>query len=916
MGLQHYHLRPRVALDQQTPPGSFTPSAPISHTFQVCRDISSKRLHRKSTLDQAAKQTLYGTEKGLFRETSHPRPIAPEQVHQVRQIQNVDCRTSSSHATSKRLGMLSRPPGRLLACSHSSPFSTFSRLSSRFGQVLLQSSPIWDEHSTEGVHKVGQHHRKQPSPPRYKCGSVSGRLASMGRLKRKVRFSSPQNAPGTRKKRLHSEHQEISPQTPAKLPVAGYSVGHNLSPSISPSLSSGKHSIGTKFLSESASGLQTGLRKDPGSTPILFHSRSMVKSGAQRCREVLENVCLQSETRSETSDTQTATVSPVSVAKTTHTQHVRPTGPPTSIPHDTLRRFSMGLGRTHRQQDSFGQMVLHDDSLSHQFPGTASRVSQSSQIQSTETLTHPSSHGQHHSSGLSEKRRLPITNFERSDETVHKATNQEEMVSVSKSPIRDSECSGRLTIQAKAGVHRMDSGQVIVPHHQPAAASSGSRPVCNQAQSSASTLCVPSYGPKIGGSRRISVGLEHLENSVSVSPSPYDFEGFTPSDRVPRHSLFRSTTLAFQSLVPSTQSTVQSCFSSEVSTAVPDSEEQEMFRILFTEPRPSRVDFIKRCYSRRYSPAVTSLLVQKLRRSTINQYESTWKLFLDFLRQEKPSELTDGIVLDFFTQQFIQKGRKPATIRTYKSALDKPLRLGFNIILHENDFSDIVRAMALLAPAEISPTISWSLNRVLALLSSPEYSDQDASEDNLLAKAVFLLSLACGSRVSEISALMRDKSHITQKDSGHLLLFPSRHFLAKNEDPMKRRPPIQLWNLDDNPLCPVSALLRYLAVTNRCQHGALFIKPGTCNPLSIKSLTQKMVALIKIANPDSFPHFHDIRKYATTLAFLGDATIEELERCTGWRSIQVFLRHYLKRVEELRFPIQSAGIILPSTSHG
>ena len=129
---------------------------------------------------------------------------------------------------------------------------------------------------------------------------------------------------------------------------------------------------------------------------------------------------------------------------------------------------------------------------------------------------------------------------------------------------------------------------------------------------------------------------------------------------------------------------------------------------------------------------------------------------------------------------------------------------------------------------------------------------------------------------------------------------------------MRRCPPIQLWKLDNNPLCPVSALLRYLAVTERSQHGALFIKPGTCTPLSIKGLTQKMVALIMLANPDLFPHINDIRKYATTLAFLGDATLEELGRCTGWHSIRVFITHYHKRIEEVKFTLQAAGYIVPN----
>ena len=142
-------------------------------------------------------------------------------------------------------------------------------------------------------------------------------------------------------------------------------------------------------------------------------------------------------------------------------------------------------------------------------------------------------------------------------------------------------------------------------------------------------------------------------------------------------------------------------------------------------------------------------------------------------------------------------------------------------------------------------------------------------------------------------------------------LIPVSMFLAKNEDPNHRRPPIKLWKLDqNNPLCPVSALQRYLAITDSIQEDALFLHPQTSSPLSIRGLTKRMVTLIREANPDSFPHVHDIRKYATTLAFLGGATLDDLSRYTGWRSIRVFWRHYKKSVEDLTFTVQAAGSVV------
>ena len=135
---------------------------------------------------------------------------------------------------------------------------------------------------------------------------------------------------------------------------------------------------------------------------------------------------------------------------------------------------------------------------------------------------------------------------------------------------------------------------------------------------------------------------------------------------------------------------------------------------------------------------------------------------------------------------------------------------------------------------------------------------------------------------------MRVNLHIIHKDRSNS---PSSisNLPRQKRDPMRRRPPIQLWKLNDNnTVCPVSALQRYLTATDRVQQDSLLLNLVHVLPFL---LSQNMVSLIKLANPNSFPHFHDIGKYAATLAFLGDATLQDLARCTGWRSIQVFLCH-------------------------
>ena len=89
-------------------------------------------------------------------------------------------------------------------------------------------------------------------------------------------------------------------------------------------------------------------------------------------------------------------------------------------------------------------------------------------------------------------------------------------------------------------------------------------------------------------------------------------------------------------------------------------------------------------------------------------------------------------MLDFLTFRFQKHRRKIATIKAYKSALEQPLRHRFNIQLQYDIFSDLIRAMALRVPAEPTPTISWSLNKVLSLLTPQQFSGPDMTENSLL----------------------------------------------------------------------------------------------------------------------------------------------------------------------------------------
>ena len=181
--------------------------------------------------------------------------------------------------------------------------------------------------------------------------------------------------------------------------------------------------------------------------------------------------------------------------------------------------------------------------------------------------------------------------------------------------------------------------------------------------------------------------------------------------------------------------------------------------------------------------------------------------------------------------------------------------------------------------------------------------------ESQLQKSIFLVALATGGRVSEIHALQREAKYVQFTATSVILSFPTT-FLCKNEDPVQRRPPITisaLVNEEGLPhrLCPVNSLKKFLAEISASKGNLFFDKRGPCSKLSIAN---HMCNLIKMSQP--IPH--QVRKMATSLAFLSHFTTEEVCESVGWSSIRVFYKHYLQPLQEVSHPCVILGRALHS----
>ena len=89
-----------------------------------------------------------------------------------------------------------------------------------------------------------------------------------------------------------------------------------------------------------------------------------------------------------------------------------------------------------------------------------------------------------------------------------------------------------------------------------------------------------------------------------------------------------------------------------VTDLVTESARECDLRSLLSDPCPSRLDFLSRVYRRLYSPQAVEYVLKSKRPSSLRQFESVWRSWLDFVRLRHPPAITEDLVLSFFVYLF------------------------------------------------------------------------------------------------------------------------------------------------------------------------------------------------------------------------------------------------------------------------
>ena len=303
-----------------------------------------------------------------------------------------------------------------------------------------------------------------------------------------------------------------------------------------------------------------------------------------------------------------------------------------------------------------------------------------------------------------------------------------------------------------------------------------------------------------------------------------------------------------------------------------------------------RAAFCSAALATRMPSQVANRILSGFRPSTISQQEYGWRAFQSWIASQPLSGLFEAHVLEFLVWLHEVKGLASQTIAAYKSSLAFPLGEAFGLDLSTPNFKLLIKSFFLKKPPTQRPSLRWDLSKVLDLLAQPRFSGPDPSQEDVLAKALFLTALATGNRGAEIAALMR--TGIVPRTSGELVLPVKPGFLFKNQSASRAPPPVLVKALPGSVLCPATAILAHVSRSDS-PSGALFTHPATGSPLNRGNIAHRICCLIQEADPAGVPKLHDLRKAAASIAWTRGLVIDQITKNAFWSSPHVFITRYL-----------------------
>ena len=173
----------------------------------------------------------------------------------------------------------------------------------------------------------------------------------------------------------------------------------------------------------------------------------------------------------------------------------------------------------------------------------------------------------------------------------------------------------------------------------------------------------------------------------------------------------------------------------------------------------------------------------KLRKSSLNVYESRWNIFVRWCDERKINPWRSSVqqISEFLLHLYKGGNLKVRTIEGYRAAISSSLKLS-GVAVGTNSFlSDLIASFYIDRPIERNLIPQWDLSVVLDALTRHPFESRDMNSIQLkflTLKTVFLLALASGARRGEIHALDVTRTRWSQ-DGYEVILRPYAGFLPK-----------------------------------------------------------------------------------------------------------------------------------------
>ena len=339
----------------------------------------------------------------------------------------------------------------------------------------------------------------------------------------------------------------------------------------------------------------------------------------------------------------------------------------------------------------------------------------------------------------------------------------------------------------------------------------------------------------------------------------------------------------------------------------------------------SRVEIIRDVLKSHHFPdTVVDMAANPLRDSSSNVYKSHWKAFTLWANNKGilPSDLSYITQAEYLVYLFSQN-KKVNTIQVHKASISSVLKfLNPPTAIQEETLHNAIRRMTILRPREQEVLPKWHLSVVLKGLMKPPFAingtDRSISLELLSYKTAFLVALATGARGLELVALSRASHNLefTTLASGakHASIRMVPKFIPKNQrpevipEPMKFPGMAHLFpNEPERFLCPVRALGLYIVRSaDRAQDDSqekLFVHFNPATQMFTTHFRRWVAETIRLTYENSSEsdlpkiNAHDVRGISASIAFYRNTPLKELCGLIGWKSSNVFVRHYLRDME-------------------